>query len=56
MTVQTIREPASILLDIARILREETDIAERLRLLNARDLLLRARGIEPQITILGEAS
>lgn len=56
MTVQTIREPASILLDIARMLREETDIAERLRLLNARDLLLRARGIEPQITILGEAS
>ncbi|WP_157932887.1 hypothetical protein [Mycobacteroides abscessus] len=56
MTVQTIRAPGSVLLDIARVLREETDMAERLRLLNARDMLLRALGIEPQITILGEAS
>ncbi|MFA4080516.1 hypothetical protein ONA92_02220 [Mycobacteroides salmoniphilum] len=56
MTLQTIRKPASILLNIACMLREETDMAERLCLLNARDLLLRAKGIEPQITILGEAS
>ncbi|SKD36308.1 Uncharacterised protein [Mycobacteroides abscessus subsp. massiliense] len=56
MTVHTIRPHAEILLDIARKLQTETDISERLSLVNARDRLLRAMGIEPQITVLGEAS
>ncbi len=56
MTVQTIPSQGEILLEIASRLRREPNYRERLHLLNARDLLLRAMGIEPQITILGEVS
>ncbi|CPR79367.1 hypothetical protein PP568_13140 [Mycobacteroides abscessus] len=55
-TPRAARSHGAILLDIAHKLQAETDMAERLALVNARDRLLRAMGIEPQITILGEAS
>lgn len=54
--MKTDRSNGAILLDLAVHIAAEPDLSERLILVNARDLLLRAMGIEPEISILGEAS